>query len=76
MIVRLLLLLKGEIHGVLRFAPGRPIRSEQVVGCGRSEPFTYASEAMQKQFGLKLEMEKRLLQILVIDHIDEKPTDN
>jgi uncharacterized protein (TIGR03435 family) len=33
-------------------------------------------EAMQKQLGIKLEMAKRPLPVLVIDHIDEKPTDN
>jgi uncharacterized protein (TIGR03435 family) len=33
-------------------------------------------EAMQKQLGLRLEMRKRPLPVLVIDHIDEKPTDN
>jgi len=33
-------------------------------------------EALQKQLGLKLEMGKRPLPVLVIDHIDEKPTDN
>ena len=33
-------------------------------------------EAIQKQLGLKLEMGKRPLPVLVIDHIDEKPTDN
>jgi uncharacterized protein (TIGR03435 family) len=33
-------------------------------------------EAMQKQLGLKLEMGKRPLPVLVIDHIDEKPADN
>jgi uncharacterized protein (TIGR03435 family) len=33
-------------------------------------------EALQKQLGLKLEMEKRPLPVLVIEHVDEKPTDN
>jgi len=33
-------------------------------------------EALQKQLGLKLEMEKRPLPVLVIDHIEEKPTEN
>jgi uncharacterized protein (TIGR03435 family) len=33
-------------------------------------------EAMQRQLGLKLEMAKRPLPVLVIDHMDEKPTDN
>jgi uncharacterized protein (TIGR03435 family) len=33
-------------------------------------------DALQKQLGLKLEMGKRPLPVLVFDHIDEKPTDN
>jgi uncharacterized protein (TIGR03435 family) len=33
-------------------------------------------EALQKQLGLKLEMEKRPLPVLVVDHIEDKPTDN
>ncbi len=33
-------------------------------------------EALQKQLGLKLDLEKRLLPVLVIDHMEEKPTEN
>lgn len=33
-------------------------------------------EAMQKQLGLKLEMEKRPLPVLVIDRVLDKPTEN
>lgn len=33
-------------------------------------------DAVSKQLGLKLEKEKRPLPVLVIDHIEEKPTDN
>jgi uncharacterized protein (TIGR03435 family) len=32
-------------------------------------------DALEKQLGLKLEMEKRQLPVLVIDHVEEKPTD-
>jgi uncharacterized protein (TIGR03435 family) len=32
-------------------------------------------DALEKQLGLKLEMRKRQLPVLVIDHIEEKPTD-
>jgi uncharacterized protein (TIGR03435 family) len=32
-------------------------------------------DAMTKQLGLKLEMQKRSLPVLVIDHVEEKPTD-
>ena len=33
-------------------------------------------EAVEKQLGLKLEMRKRSMPIIVIDHIEQKPTDN
>jgi uncharacterized protein (TIGR03435 family) len=32
-------------------------------------------EALDKQLGLKLEMRKRPMPVLVIDHVEEKPTD-
>jgi uncharacterized protein (TIGR03435 family) len=34
------------------------------------------SDAIYKQLGLKLEKQKRMSPVLVIDHIDDKPTDN
>jgi uncharacterized protein (TIGR03435 family) len=33
-------------------------------------------DALNKQLGLKLEMVKRPMPVLVIDHVEEKPTDN
>jgi uncharacterized protein (TIGR03435 family) len=33
-------------------------------------------DAVEKQLGLKLEVRKRTYPVFVIDHIDEKPTDN
>jgi uncharacterized protein (TIGR03435 family) len=33
-------------------------------------------EAMEKQLGLKLELQKRPMQVFVIDHIEQKPTEN
>ncbi len=33
-------------------------------------------DAVSKQMGLKLEMVKRPVQVLVIDHVEEKPTEN
>jgi uncharacterized protein (TIGR03435 family) len=33
-------------------------------------------DAVNKQLGLKLEMQKRPIPVLVIDHVEEKPTDN
>jgi uncharacterized protein (TIGR03435 family) len=33
-------------------------------------------EAVEKQLGLKLEKQKRQMPVIVIDHIEQKPTDN
>jgi uncharacterized protein (TIGR03435 family) len=33
-------------------------------------------EAMEKQLGLKLEKQKRSMPVIVIDHLEQKPTDN
>jgi uncharacterized protein (TIGR03435 family) len=33
-------------------------------------------EALEKQLGLKLEKQKRSLPVIVIDHLEQKPTDN
>ena len=33
-------------------------------------------DAVNRQLGLKLEKQKRPLPVLVIDHIEDKPTDN
>ena len=33
-------------------------------------------DAMNKQLGLKMELKKRPMQVLVIDHVEEKPTEN
>jgi uncharacterized protein (TIGR03435 family) len=45
---------------------------------GASDPTGALSllDAIPKQLGLKLEQQKRPLSVLVIDHIEEKPTDN
>jgi uncharacterized protein (TIGR03435 family) len=34
------------------------------------------TEAVEKQLGLKLELRKRMMPITVIDHVEQKPTDN
>jgi uncharacterized protein (TIGR03435 family) len=33
-------------------------------------------EAIEKQLGLKLEKQKRSLPVIVIDHLEQKPTEN
>jgi uncharacterized protein (TIGR03435 family) len=45
---------------------------------GSSDPSGSVSlfEALEKQLGLKLELHKRPLPVLVIDHVEENPTAN
>jgi uncharacterized protein (TIGR03435 family) len=47
-------------------------------GVGASDPVggTSLFEALDKQLGLKLEAQKRSYPMFVLDHIEEKPTDN
>jgi uncharacterized protein (TIGR03435 family) len=47
-------------------------------GASASDPSGGMSilEAVKKQLGLRLEVHKRTLPVLVIDHIEEKPTEN
>jgi uncharacterized protein (TIGR03435 family) len=47
-------------------------------GAGASDPVggTSLFDAVEKQLGLKLEAQKRTYPVFVIDHIEEKPTDN
>jgi len=33
-------------------------------------------EALDKELGLKLEVQKRVIPVLVIDHVNRTPTDN
>ena len=48
------------------------------MGADASEPLNTISlsEAFEKQLGLKLEQVKRPGQVLVIDHIEQKPIEN
>jgi len=52
-------------------APG-----SQCPGCIRSDWRLSIFEALEKQIGLKLEMPKRPAPMFVIDHLEQKPTDN
>lgn len=63
--------------------PGVPAPAPTQPGAGgnqstASDPSGAVSlpEAVNRQLGLKLELKKRPTQVLVIDHINEKPTDN
>jgi uncharacterized protein (TIGR03435 family) len=59
-------------------ARGAPPPGAPADAPGASDPVggTSLFDAVEKQLGLKLEMQKHPYPILVIDHIEEKPTDN
>jgi uncharacterized protein (TIGR03435 family) len=60
--------------GILRDSlqgPGQPGGGADLNGAALSLP-----DAISKQLGLKLALEKRLAPVLVIDHVEQKPTEN
>jgi uncharacterized protein (TIGR03435 family) len=65
--------------GALRAGPSRggPAPGADAVGAA-SDPNGAVSlfEAIEKQLGLKLQEQKRPISVFVIDHIDQKPTEN
>jgi uncharacterized protein (TIGR03435 family) len=63
----------GMVQGAMRGG-----RDGGAAGAEAAEPVNTISlsEAFEKQLGLKLEQVKRPGQVLVIDHIEQKPTDN
>jgi uncharacterized protein (TIGR03435 family) len=73
--------IKGEFDFTLSFSPAgllQPGQPAQPGVAAVSDPNGTVSlfDALNKQLGLKLETEKRPMRVLVIDHVEEKPTDN
>ena len=70
--------LTGAWDFSLSFSPTWMLKAAGPGGGEASEPIGAISlpEAIGKQLGLKLEMRKRMLPVVVIDHIEEKPTEN
>ncbi|HWF09719.1 MAG TPA: TIGR03435 family protein [Bryobacteraceae bacterium] len=82
--------LEGGYDFTLNFSPvgltrtqgpgrgGGPEGASSTAGDGASDPNGAVSlfEAIDRQLGLRLQAQRRPVQMLVIDHIDEKPRDN
>jgi uncharacterized protein (TIGR03435 family) len=73
--------LAGGWDFTLSFSPPWMLRAgglDAGAAPGASEPNGAISlaDAINKQLGLKLKMRKRMLPVIVIDHMEEKPTDN
>jgi uncharacterized protein (TIGR03435 family) len=64
--------------GQLRTPPPPSANSDPNAASTAADPSGSLSlfDAIQKQLGIKLEKQKRPVPMLVIDHIEEKPTDN
>ena len=70
--------LQGSFDFILSFTPkGSPLLGGGG-GEGGSEPTGAMTvfEALDRQLGLKLESQKHPIPVLVIDHVEQKPTDN
>ena len=72
--------LEGGYDFTVNFSTARQFKGGMVPppGAAASDPngaITFP-EAMEKQLGLKLELVKRPVAVLVVDHVEEKPTDN
>jgi uncharacterized protein (TIGR03435 family) len=57
-------------------APARPAETPNGLTASDPNGAIPLPDAIRRQIGLKLETKKLPTQVLVIDHIDEKPTDN
>lgn len=75
--------IEGAYDVTLNFAPNGPAvqggaAGQPAGGAAAAEPNGALSlfDAVNKQLGLKLEMQKRPIPVLIIDHIEEKPADN
>jgi uncharacterized protein (TIGR03435 family) len=57
---------------------GRPVTKPDPSSADPSEPTGAISlpDAISKQLGLKLELQKRPVPMLILDHIEQKPTEN
>lgn len=70
--------LKGSYDFTLSFSSADKVQLAPAAGAANSEPNGALSvfDAVNHQLGLKLEKTKRPYPVLVIDHIEETPTDN
>jgi len=70
----------AQLSGLLAGARGgNPVGAAGTADITASDPIGGGAslfDAVEKQLGLKLEVQKRTYPVFVIDHIEEKPTDN
>lgn len=67
--------IEGAYDFTLNFATTVVFRRAQAAGADPNGAISLF-DAVDQQLGLKLEQQKRPAQVLVVDHVEEKPTDN
>jgi uncharacterized protein (TIGR03435 family) len=60
----------------INLLPGRQFDPNKSEGASDPNGSLSLPEALQKQLGLKLDLGKRPLPVLVVDHVQDKPTEN
>jgi uncharacterized protein (TIGR03435 family) len=70
--------IEGAYDFTLSFSGAGALQNRNGDAAGASDPSGALSlfDAVNKQLGLKLELQKRPVPVLVIDHVEEKPTEN
>jgi uncharacterized protein (TIGR03435 family) len=70
--------LDGRWDFALNFSPPPPAQPAAASGDSAGDPpgVVTLSEAIRKQLGIRMEMQKQPVQVLVIDHLERKPTEN
>jgi uncharacterized protein (TIGR03435 family) len=67
--------IEGGWDFTMTFSPPAPVAAASVDASEPAGRYTFV-EALEKQLGLKLEKQRRPMPVVVIDHIEQKPTDN
>ncbi len=70
--------LAGAWDFSLSFTPRRAFRNSEAAAGSASDPNGAMSlfEALDKQLGLKLEAQKHSMPVFVVDHVEQRPTEN
>jgi uncharacterized protein (TIGR03435 family) len=73
--------LDGRWDFTVNFSPAPPAAPAQPAAAssdsaGELTGALTLSEAIRKQLGIRMEMQKQPVEVLVIDHLERKPTEN
>jgi uncharacterized protein (TIGR03435 family) len=70
--------LDGRWDFTLNFSPAPPAQSAANSGDSAGDPTATVTlpDALRRQLGIRMEMQKQPVEILVIEHVERKPTEN